>query len=113
MWIRVKNDVYLHPLSVVTEMTTDLLIPIAPVTLFSDDMVTLSFVNGVRPTIVMYGVYDFTVFAPYRTKYQMSTSVPVLFGFFHVSETDVEVTALMMRLVTSDGGSEIGKLVVQ
>ena len=94
-------------------MTTDLLTPIATVTLFSDDMVTLNLVNGVRPTIVMFGVYTSTVFSPYRTKYQISTPVPVVFGFFQVSEADVEVVALMTRLVTSDGGAEIGKLVVQ
>ena len=44
--------------------------------------------------------------------YQISTPVPILLGLFHVSIADVEVTAVAMRFVTSDGGSEIGMLVV-
>ena len=47
------ENLYIHPASVVIDMVTDLLTPTATVTLFSDDTVTFSLVNGVRPTIVV------------------------------------------------------------
>ena len=63
--IRLCAIIYLHPSDVMNDIETALITPVAAVTLFSDEMVTLYNVFGDKPLRVIASVNDLKYFAPY------------------------------------------------